>query len=287
MLFLKLFSGAGATGHVFFLSGGNVKNKGVAYSGFMGPMTTPAVVPTTPLILDFSLEPRTADKQHITVVGNLKVTLRPEQVVSKFDFTVTPNGSYINEWQEVLRAMVTEKVLTPVRDEALKHDIETAAKSHTAFETAITTGIAATGQSVTEMGIDVASCSVAKVIINNTQVNDALGSKERETMLTVADTARHNRRMEGAKNERAVKEYEAETALKQEEERTKLIEKQGANEKTIATNEAAAAKERLTAFAGLSAEQLMGIALVKFAEDGTTIGTLNIGPEILTALKQK
>lgn len=287
MLLLKLFSGAGATGHVFFLKNGKLTDKGIAYSGLIGPMTTVAVVPTTPLILDFSVETRTADKQHITVVGNLKVSLTPEQVVSKFDFTVNPNGAYVNNWQEVLRALVTEKVLTPIREEALKHDIETAAKSHTSFETAITTGLDAAGKSVSDLGITVNSCSVAKVIINNAQVNDALGSKERESVLTVADTARHDRRMEGAKNDRAVKAYESETALKQEDERTKLIEKQGANEKTEATNEAAAAKERLAAFTGIDAKELLGIALVKLAEQGTSIGTLNIGPELLTALKHQ
>lgn len=100
MSLVKLFSGAGATGHVFFLRNGKLINKGIAYSGLIGPMTTPAVVPTTPVILDFSVETRTLDKQHITVVGNVKVSLQPNQAVSKFDFTVTPNGVYINEWQK-------------------------------------------------------------------------------------------------------------------------------------------------------------------------------------------
>ena len=286
MSLIRLFSGAGAAGHVFLLRNGKRKNMGLAYSGLIGPTTTPAVVPTTPLILDFSIDARTKDKQQITVAGNLKVTLDPAVAVAHFDFTVTAKGSYVSPWQDVLRALVTEKVLAPVRGAALTLDIEIAAKSHTSFETAVMAEVSGTSQVLSGLGITVTSCSVSKVIITNQGVGDAIGSKERELMLGESDTARHDRRMLGAKNDREVRTYEAETALKQEEDRTKLIEMQGSNEKLEATTKAAAAKEGLTAFEGIDAAKLLSIALVKFAEEGN-VGTLNIGHELLTALRQQ
>ena len=79
MLFSNSFRGARATGHVFFLNRGRARNKGLAFSGYVGPMTTVAVVPTTPQILDFSVQARTQDKQTIIVTGNVKVALVPHR----------------------------------------------------------------------------------------------------------------------------------------------------------------------------------------------------------------
>ena len=53
-MLITLFRSAGATGHVFFLKNGRTRDMGLAYSGFIGPMTTVAIVPTTPQILNFA-----------------------------------------------------------------------------------------------------------------------------------------------------------------------------------------------------------------------------------------
>src|SRR5215210_7413183 len=136
----RLFRSAGATGHVFLVKNGRTANKGLAYSGLIGPLTTVAVVPTTPRILDFAVEARTSDKQRIVVTGNVKVTLDPRQAVRSFDFTVVAaNGSYRAAWEKMLHEIVIARVLAPIRTKAQTLDVEAATQSHTSFEDALRT----------------------------------------------------------------------------------------------------------------------------------------------------
>ncbi len=282
MKFLKLFNRAGATGHVFLLKGGNVRNMGIAYSGLIGPMTTVAVVPTTPRILDFSVEARTKDKQKIVVAGNIKIVLDPAVAVSKFDFTVTPEkGSYLSQWEQELRAIVIERVLAPIHDKARALDVEIATQSHRDFEEALKVGITSTGSPLAGKGITVESCSIVKVAADE-EVNQAIGAKERQEMLTQADKALHGRRLKASENERNVRTFEAETALRLEEERAKLVEKQSANKQLEATADAEATKKRLEVFKDAEPGIVLGAALMKMADRG--VGNLSIVPELFTVL---
>lgn len=88
MFGINFFNNAGATGNVFLLSGGKPVDKGLAYSGFVYAGTTIAVVPTTPMLIDFGIDALTSDKQRVTVAGNIKVSFEPAKAMSKFDFTV-------------------------------------------------------------------------------------------------------------------------------------------------------------------------------------------------------
>jgi len=287
MFFFKLFRSARATGHVFFLSGGRARNKGLAYSGFFGPMTTVAVVPTTSQILDFSIQARTQDKQIIVVIGNLKVALEPTVAVAKFDFSVNPrDGSYLSPWDQPLRAIVIEHVLRPVRDRARQLNVETAIQSHRGFEDAITTSISEDGNPLSGRGINVESCSIARLDASDKEVEQSIGVGERQEILARADKALHDRRLKAAENDRAVLEYEAATKLKLEQDRAKLVEEEGKNEVKKANNDARAADIRLTPFKESDAGKVLGAALMEMAKSGR-IGSLSVVPELFAALQQK
>jgi regulator of protease activity HflC (stomatin/prohibitin superfamily) len=287
LFFFKLFRGARATGHVFFLNRGRARNKGLAFSGYVGPMTTVAVVPTTPQILDFSIPARTQDKQTIIVTGNVKVALVPATAVSKFDFTVnTKDGSYLSPWDQPLRAIVIEHVLGPVREKAKELGVEAAIQAHKDFEDLIKTRISERGNPLAGKGVNVESCSVAKVDASDKEVEQSIGAKQRQEMLAQADKALHERRLKAAENDRAVLEYEAATKLKLEQDRAKLVEEIGKNEVKTAENDARAVEIRLLPFKAADAGKVLGAALMEMAKNGR-IGSLSVVPELFAALKDK
>jgi hypothetical protein len=284
-MLIRLFRGAGATGHVFFLKNGRARDKGLAYSGLHGPRTTIAVVPTTPQILDFAVKARTSDRQNITVAGNIKVSLVPARAVSRFDFTVGEQGAYLNPWDQPLRAIVIEHVLAPIHDQARALDVEAATQSHKAFADAVTHAVAGAAV-LDDKGISVDSCSIVRIEADDKEVEQAIGARERQAMLTEADGALHERRLKAAENERAVKTYEAQTALRLEEARSQLLDQQGENRKKEAEAEAEATRTRLQPFSEAEAGHVLGAALMKMAEGGR-IANLSIVPELLAALQQR
>lgn len=286
-MLVTLFRNAGATGHVFFLAGGKANSKGVAFSGFVLPMTTVAVVPGTAQVIDFSVEALTADKQSVTVTGNLKLVLVPETAVSKFDFTVNAKtGGYIASWQQALRTMVIEHVLAPIHDKARTLTVEEVISSHKDFENAVKAVVTSASNPLVRMGVTVESCSIAKVEADDDDVAKAIGSRERQAMLTESDAAMHNRRLKAVDNERTVRTFEAETVLKLEEERTKLLAKQAENKKTEAQTDADATKIRMAPLAEVDAGKLLGAALLEMAKTGR-VGNLSVGPELFAALERK
>jgi len=268
MLGISYFRKAGATGHVFFLSGGQPANKGLAYSGIVWPATTVAVVPTTPQIIPFAFNARTADKQDVTVTGDVKVNLSPQVAISKFDFTVNNGGAYLSQWRQELHAIVIAQVLAPVRDKAKELTVETATQSHKDFETALTESMRASGNQLTTKGINVESCSIAKIEASDAEVAQTIGSTERQTMITASDNAIHVRRMNGVTNDRTVKEYEAGTVLELEKKKEALLAEQAKNKKAEAEIDAEATKIRLAPLEDVAAGKLIAAALMKGAETG-------------------
>ena len=227
-MLISLFRSAGATGHVFFLKNGRVADKGLAYSGFIGPKTTVAVVPTTPQILNFAIDAQTKDKQSVVVQGNLTVTLVPQTAISRFDFTVdTRNGGYLGNWVQVLNAKVIERVLRAVLNKVKELDVEDATRSQKEVEDAVTEALGR--DAFAQDGITVDSCSIPKIEPADEEVEEAIGAQERQTMLTEADKALHGRRMKASENERTVKQYEADTKLELEKKQGKLLDEQAKN----------------------------------------------------------
>lgn len=279
MFIIKLFSGAGATGHVFFLRNGRIINKGLAYSGLVGPQTTIAVVPGVVQTIPFQVDARTSDKQQILVTGNINATFVPTEAVKKFDFTVDISGLYQGEWEQTFRATVIEKVLNPIWEKANSLTVEHATKSQKDFGEAIM-GVLSQDASFATSGIRIESCSVTKVRANDDAINTAIGATEKELMLTVADTARHTRQIAAAANSRAVREYESATELELEKKRTEIIKEESKNKDLEAAADAKATKTRFEALKDVDSGTLFGASMLEFAKTGK-VGTLNITPEIL------
>lgn len=284
MFGITLFNKAGATGNVFKVGGGKRIDKGIAYSGFVWPWETVAVVPTTPHFVDFSVDAQTKDKQGITVPGNITLTLNSDVAISKYDFSVNPkNGVYVSvsPWQENLKVSITERVRRAVLSTVIQIGVEEAKVSQGKLEEEVLKSLRE--KTSAEDGFIVSSCSIPNVECNDEDVEDSIGAKEREAMITVADKAKHDRRMQGSINDRAAKKYDAQTALKLEEERKALIEKQGENKKAEAVTDAEATRIRLAPLKEVDSGKLVAAGLMKAAETGR-LGSIALTSEFLASV---
>lgn len=282
-MIIKLFSSAGATGHVFFFKNGKPVNKGLAYGGLIGPMTTVAVVPTTAQIIQFVIKALTKDNQQVTVAGNLTIKLDPVIAALNFDFTVDPsNGGYQGNWQETLNALTLQHVVRAVLASVKEMDIELAIRSQNTVEEAVTATFA--GNRFNTVGVTVDSCLIPKVEPSNDDVLKSIGAKERELRLAEADNALHQRRTNAAVNDRAVKQYEAETVLSLETERAKLITEQATNEELKANGDAKALEIRLAPLAKLDAGRILAAALMTGFQNGR-VGNVALTTELFAAIQ--
>lgn len=285
MSIIKFFRGAGATGNVFFLSGGKATDKGLAYSGVVWPWDIVAVIPTTAQVLDFDIDARTMDKQSINVAGNIKVTFDPTVAISKFDFTVNQQGAYLSQWQGALRAFVIEQVFAPIREMAKSVDVGIAILSHSGFENTVKASMAASGSPFAGLGIKFESCSISKVEADE-EVAETIGSKERQAMLEGSDKAMHERRLKGVTNDRAIKEFEAGTKLELEKKQSALLDEQAKNKEKEATADARATEIRLAPLKEVESGKLLGAAIMDAAKNGR-LTNLSITSEFLAAVGQK
>jgi hypothetical protein len=284
-MIMNFFKKAGAAGHVFLLKGGRRINKGLAFSGFIGPWTTVAVVPTAPQIINFAVTAQTRDKQGLTVQGAIIATLIPMTAVERFDFTVDhKTGGYLSNWTQVFHAKVIEQVVRAVLDKMKDIKVEEAMLAQKAVEDAVTMALGA--DAFSGDGIKVDSCSVPKIVPVDDDVREAIGMEERQFMLTAADTARHDRHLKAVENERAVKKYEADTRLELERKQGDLLDEQAKNERKKAEIDAKATEIRLAPLQQVESGKLLGAAIMDAAKGGR-LGNLAITSEFLAAIGQK
>lgn len=284
-MLIRMFRTASATGHVFLVGGGRFNDKGLAYSGLIGPRTTVAVVPTTPQILNFAIEAKTKDKQDVEVSGAVTVTLNPKVAVTRLDFTVdAKRGGYVGDWSNVLNAKVTERVLRAVLAKVKEYTVAEATSAQKSVEDAVTAALGS--NAFAEDGVTINSCSIPKIEPTDEDIGEAIGSKERQEMLVQSDAALHDRRLKAAANERAVKQYEVDTRLELERKTATLLEEQGKNRQKEAEIDAKATATRLEPLQALEPGMLLGAALMEGFKGGR-VGSIVVGPELLGALNQK
>ncbi len=278
----QFFRRAGAKGHVFYFKNGQMADKGLGYSSLVDPWTTVAVVPTMPQILNFSIVARTKDKQKVTVNGNVTAEFILPGAAGKFDFTVdVMSGGYVGKWLDALTALASEREVRAVREEIRQHNVEDVVSAMKSVEDAVMLELG--GDNLKEFGVRIISCSIPKIEPDN-EVAGAIGVSERQKLLTTADAAVHERRSKAAENDRKVRTYEAQTTTELEEERKKLLDVQGENEKKKAEDDATATQTRLAPLLAVKPGVLLGAALMEMAKGGVT--NLAVGPELLAALRQ-
>jgi hypothetical protein len=280
-MFITLFRAAGATGRVFLLRNGVPNDAGLAFSGFVGPFTTIAVVPTTPQTVDFAVDALTSDQQDIEIGGNIVVRFNPVAAVKALDFTVDRRtGAHTAAWDQTLRTRIIEQVVRVVLAESAKLPINEMITAQKRIEDRLTDALK---DAFTDDGFTVVSCSVPRIEATDENVAEAIGSKDREAMLAAADAATHDRRMKAVANDRAVKTYEKDTEVEVERRRAELVAAQTKNTIALAEADAKAAEIRLEPLSKQPQGVVLAAALMKAAEGGR-LGTINLTTELLAAV---
>ncbi|MDP3771246.1 MAG: hypothetical protein Q8R16_03025, partial [bacterium] len=112
----------------------------------------------------------------------------------------------------------------------------------------------------------------------------ALEAKAREEMLADADRALAERRMDAAKSDRGLKEYEAETAEGLERRRAALVEARNANVVAEAQADATAIAKRLEPYEKVDARLVFALGIRELGMSGR-VGQVNFTPEFLAAIQ--
>ena len=284
--FSDFFSKAGANGHVFILKNGKTKSKGLAWSGFVGPKSTIAVVPTTPFTIDFTVIAQSSDKQEIRSTGSLVVNFTPSEAVSKFDFTVDMNGAYKDVWSTKVKALIINEVLNPIRAKIKNLTAVGSTIAHSELSKEVMNAAGVENNLFATNGMTVVGCSITNIETTNDEVSEAIGAKERQEICTTADKAVHERQMAASKNDRVLKEYEVETAKSVEIKNAELIDQQNKNKEATANGNAKVTEIMLVPYASLEAGKLLAHAILEIGKNGR-LGTLNVSPELLTLLQGK
>ena len=275
---------AGSTGYVFLFKKGKRIDKGLAFSGYILPQTTVAVVPTSPQIVDFAIEAKTSDKQSVTVSGSLTTKFVPAVAVANFDFTVEPRtGGYVGNWVKILNSTVIAHIVREVLSTVKTLDIEMAIVSQDLVEKAITQALGE--KTLSAVGLVVESCSIPSISADDDEVEEAIGAEERQAKLAMADEALHVRRLKASESDRVLKAHQAETNLQLERERAKLVEQQGFNVVAMAEAEARATEVRLTPLKEVPAGILLGAALLRGCEPNGSVRSVAITTELLASLQ--
>lgn len=253
----------------------------------VSPRASFASVPVAERSVTFEFSELTSDSQLLNVQGVMSIVLLPETVTKEHDFTIdlSKKGAYVDPYvlssiddkvvkmlQSIARTSIQSKTLTEHMN-----DVTILAK-------AIPQSVIAKTVEFQDLGVQVKNVFVDEVSPDNEDVSAAFEAVEREKLLTLADKAVAQRRMQSAEDDRKLREYEAETAKKMEDQRTALIAVQSTNLAAEATAKADANKKQLDAYAGIDAGVIYALGILEFAKSGR-VGTLNISPELLEAFK--
>ena len=282
----RMFNHAGATAHVFLISGGKPVDKGLGYAGLIGPWTSVAVVPTAPTTVDYQIIERSRDNQLMMVTGNVSIVLDPAVAVGRLDFTVeVASGAYKNPWDPALKAAVVEVLQGAIRDVANSLDIKEAPKSQKAFEEKVVAAIGGAQDKIKAKGFHFETVYVSKVAPTDREVDAAIGAEERAELIRKSLEAAHGLRMQALGDELAIGEQEAANALTLERKRAELLTKRNENDLLAAEGEKAANAKRLEAYTGVNPAVLLGAAVLRLVESGQGIEHFSIVPEMFAAAK--
>lgn len=278
------FYRGGPTDLVVKYVAGKRRAEGMGRWFLVGPRTTIARVSTTDLPIPFAFTELTADGQQIVVQGELQIRLDAAHILDRRDFTIDPTtGEYESEDPDKVNEEATHTlqgyVRRVVRERSLKDMLNFAAE----LERTVMEAIRARSESFKDLGVSVVTLFVTAVTPANPDLKKALEAEAREKMLAAADKALADRRMDAATSDRALKEYEAETARTLEERRAELVTARNANLIAEAEADREATTKRLAPYRDMDSGVLLALGIKEIAASGK-VGTFTVTPDLLSAV---
>ena len=303
------------TTYVMEFAAGKVVREGPGLSFFyFAPRTVIVQVPLSSVDVPFVFNEVTADFQDVTIQGQLTYRVTdPKRLSQILDHTVQPNGRYVSDDPKKLDDRLVS--FTQVLASAITHRLKLreVLGAHEAIVNEVLAGLKGS-PSVGMLGVEILGLAVQS-IKPSPETGKALEADAREALLRQSDEAVYARRNAAVAQERLIKESELNTELAVEEkrrqireskmaadiaieqQRASLLDQQVENDRKDADAKAYGLNAMLTPIRGvdwrtltaLSAGKLdpklsIAMAFRDLAENASKIGTLNITPDLLSAL---
>ncbi len=265
---------------------GKLRKAGRGITFFVGPRTTVAKIPATVVSIPYDCTDLSRDGLDVRIQGTIQALFTPEVVLNRRNLTVNPTtDTYLrpeefDELQEDVRNAVRSVSRRAIANATLKENQSRAAE----LERDIFAKINEVKVTFTALGITIVSFTVSAVMPALPDLAKALQAEEREKVLAASDKAVADRRMDAARNDRALKLYEAETAMQQEQERANLLEARNKNIVTEATADAEAIGLRLAPNKNVDPRVLLALAINNISASGR-VGQFNITSDFLAAIQ--
>lgn len=285
MRFPFRFYRGGPTDHVVKYVAGERRAEGRGKMFLVGPRTTIVRVPTTDLTIPFTFTELTADGQEVVVQGELLAGLILEEILKRRDFSIdVASDDYTSDDPTKIEDDARHALQAYVRREVLGKSLQAALASTASIQDAVRDAIGKDAKAFTVIGVEVRNLFVTSVSPANLDLKRALEAKAREEMLADADRALAERRMDAAKSDRGLKEYEAETAEGLERRRAALVAARNANVIAEAEADATAIAKRLEPYASTDPRLVFALGIRELGASGR-IGQVNFTPELLAAFQ--
>lgn len=303
------------TTYVMQFKKGRVVRGGPGLSFFYyAPTSTIVEVPVASSDVPFVFEEVTSDYQDATIQGELtfRVT-NPQQLASLLDFSIDRLGRHRTEDPTKLNDRLIHAAKILARGFTQRLVLAELLVSSDALVEHMLSGLRG-AEAVATLGVEILGLSILSIKATP-EMSKALQAEAREKLLLKADEAIYARRNTAVELERRIKESELNTEIAVEEkrrtvretklradiaieqERAELVDRRVENQRKEAQAHADALRATLEPMkdvdwrtlmaaqsGGLDSQQLIAMAFRDLADRASSIGNLNISPELLNTL---
>ena len=310
------------TSHVLHYRRGALRREGPGLTFWFRPFDTAvAEVPIDDRELPFLFLARSADFQELTVQGAINFRVAdPQRLARRVDFTIDlASGRWTEAPLEQVAGLLTQLAQQFVIDDFVRLELRRILADGVApIRQRIAEGLAAEA-ALDELGLVVVAVRVAAAT-PSADVEKALRQPTREAIQQQADQATFQRRALAVEKERSIAENELKNRIELARREAELVEREGANARSRAEEDAAALlvcvradderraleaereaqtiaavegarlhaeRERAAIEAELGPQVLLALALRELAGQLGKVDHLTITPELLTPLLQR
>lgn len=303
------------TTHVMQYHRGKLVRQGAGLSFFcFAPTTSIVQVPLASTDVPFVFNEVTADFQDVTIQGELTYRVTsPDELAALLDFSVDGVGRYRSDDPSKLSDRLIHAVQILARAFTQKRRLRELLISSDSLVEQIADSLKST-EAVAMLGVEILGLSILSIKATP-EMAKALQADAREKLLLQADEAIYARRNTAVELERQIKENELNTEIAVEhkrrqvretklaadialeQERADLVDRRVENQGKESQARADALRAMLEPIkgvdwrtliaaqsGGLDSRQMIAMAFRDLADNADKVGSLNISPELLTAL---
>ena len=262
---------------------GKIRRSGLGLSFWYTPHNTSILaVPATSLAVGFSINEHTVDHQELHVHGSVSFRVNDaEQTATRLPFEIDPEtGRPTTEGRQLLESRIITTVQSHFRPLIQAMDFEAALRAGNEWVNELEARLKSDPE-LDSLGVVVEGMHLQE-LAPAPELRNALEAEYREALNQRADDAIYSRRFSAQQQEARLAKEKLEAEIEREQERESLVERQTANQLKLANTEAESSRLKLSPYAELSGQALLGLALKEFAEQPQHIGQINLTPDLLS-----